>query len=203
MRRVKVVGLAGAAREIFHSFENTFLKLIERTFGLAGKDLAQARNTKELLIGVHRFGDAVAEEYDRVAGLEFQARHRVFGFGNQPNGIRALAEGVFGHAMANQERRRMTGIDVFEVALLVQNSEKHRGVAADFGVIAQKAIDVIEDACRIGAESHAGERALEHGGEKRGAESFAGNVGDQESGAVIVERENVEVIATDGRGTGN
>ena len=46
------------------------------------------------------------------------------------------------------------------LALIVENAEKHCGVAADFGVVAEKAIDVIEDACGIGAKRHSRERAL-------------------------------------------
>src|SRR5712691_680367 len=94
----------------------------------------------------------------------------------------------------------MAGVNELQVAVLIENPEKQRGVAADLGVLAQETIDVIENARRIGAESHAGKRALEHGRKQRGAEPFSGNVGDEKSSPVIVEREDVEVVATD-RGT--
>ena len=42
----------------------------------------------------------------------------------------------------------------------------------------------MKDARRIGADRHAGKRALQHGGEQRGAKSLAGNVGDQKRGAL-------------------
>ena len=56
---------------------------------------------------------------------------------------------------------------------------------------------MVEDARRIGANGHAGKRALQHGGEKRCTEAFAAHVSDQEGGAVIVDREHVEVVASD------
>src|SRR5260370_38201448 len=91
----------------------------------------------------------------------------------------------------------MAGVDEFEMAFLIENAEEHGGVTADLGVIAEEAIDMIEDARGIGAESHAGERALKHGGEKRGAESFTGNVSEEKSGAAVAEREDIEVISSD------
>src|SRR5260370_1335963 len=67
----------------------------------------------------------------------------------------------------------------------------------DFGVHEEEAIHVIEGARGIGAERHAGECALEHGGEKRGAESFAGNISDEKRGAAIAEREDIKVVPSD------
>ncbi len=66
-------------------------------------------------------------------------------------------------------------------------------------MIAQKAVDVIEDSGRIRAQGHPGERALEHGGKQRGAESFAGNVGDQKSSAIVAQRKDVEVVSPYGQ----
>src|SRR4029077_20841813 len=134
--------------------------------------------------------------HERVARLQFQARSRVFSFRNQPDGIIAFAERLLRDAMANQEWRRMPSIDEFEVAVVIQNAKKHGCIAADFRMIAEKAIDVVEDACGVGAQSHGRKRALEHSGEKGGAKTFAGNVGDKERGAIVIERENVEVVAS-------
>ena len=44
--------------------------------------------------------------------------------------------------------------------------------------------------------------ALEHGSEKRRAETFAGNVRDQKGCAVIAHREHIEIIASDRQDTG-
>lgn len=169
----QVVGLACPARKILHGLENTFLKLIEGTLGLASKDFAEAGDAEELLVRIHGFGDPIAEEDERVARFESQTSRRVFGLGDEPHRIRALAERFLGDAMANQEWRRMPGIDEFEVAVVIQNAKKHRRITADFSMIAEKAIDMVEDARGIGAQSHGRKRALEHGREKSGAETLA------------------------------
>jgi hypothetical protein len=161
--------------------------------------LPEARYAIQFFLGVHRFRDAVAEEHQRVAGIQLEAKRSVFRFGHQSDGIRAFGEGFLGDAPANQKRRRVAGIDVFQVALLVEDSEKHRGVAPDLCVITQKAVDMIEDSCRVGAQGHPGERALQHGRKKGGAESFAGNVGDQKSGAIVAQRKDVEVVSPYGQ----
>ena len=90
----------------------------------------------------------------------------------------------------------MAGVNVLEMAFLIENAEEHGGVAANLRVIAQEAIDMIEDARGIGADSHARERALKHGGKKRGAESLAGYVSYEKSGAAIAKREDIEVISS-------
>ena len=56
----------------------------------------------------------------------------------------------------------------------------------------------MENARGIGAEGHARQRALEHGGQQRGANSLAGNVGNDEGGAVLAHRKDIEVIAAHG-----
>src|SRR5713101_1407864 len=56
---------------------------------------------------------------------------------------------------------------------------------------------MIEDARRIDAQSHSRERALKHGGENRGAESFTGNISDEKRSAAIAEWKNVEVVSAD------
>ena len=89
----------------------------------------------------------------------------------------------------------MAGIQIFQIAVAVENAKEHRRVAANLGVLAQESIDVLENARGIGADGHARKRALQHGGQQRGAQAFAGNVGDQESGAVFVDRKHVEIVA--------
>src|SRR5882724_3537464 len=93
----------------------------------------------------------------------------------------------------------MTGVDEFEMAFLIENAEEHRCVAADFRVSAEEAIHVIEEASGIGAECHSGKRALKHGGEKRGAQPFSGNVGDEKCGAALAKRKNIKIISPDGQ----
>ena len=92
----------------------------------------------------------------------------------------------------------MAGVEIVEIALAVQHPEKHGGIFADIGVLAKEIIDVVEDARRVGAQGHAGKGALEHGGEQRGADALACNVGDDKGGAVIAHGKHVEVIAADG-----
>ena len=63
----------------------------------------------------------------------------------------------------------MTGVDVFKIPLRVQNSEEHRGISSDFGVIAKEAIHMNEDARGIGAQRHTRQRPLQQVGAKSGA----------------------------------
>ena len=85
------------------------------------------------------------------------------------------------------------------LAVVVEDAEEHGGVAADFGVAAEEAVDVIDDTGGVGAESHGGKRALQHGGEQGGAKSFARDVGDEEGGAAFADGKDVEVVAPDGQ----
>ncbi len=48
----------------------------------------------------------------------------------------------------------MTGIDEIELAVKVDDSEKHRGVAGEFHMLAQKLIDVIDNQRRLDADAH-------------------------------------------------
>src|ERR1700730_9635557 len=92
----------------------------------------------------------------------------------------------------------MTGVEIVEITILVQDSEKHRGVSADVGVLAEEVIDAMEDAHGIGPDGHPRQCALKHGSEQRGANSLAGNVGNDEGGAVIAHGEHIKVIAANG-----
>src|SRR6266581_3771643 len=87
------------------------------------------------------------------------------------------------------------GIDVLEITIAAENTEKHGGVPAHFGVFAQKIVDVIENAGGVGAHGHPGKSALQHRGEQRRAETFAGDVRDQECRAVIAHGKHIEVVS--------
>src|SRR6266849_8558735 len=93
----------------------------------------------------------------------------------------------------------MAGIGEFEAAFPVEDGKEQRGVAAEARVVAEKVINVVEHRGGILAEGHSGERALKHGGEKRRAQAFAGNVGNEKSGAIAVEPQDVKVVAPDGQ----
>ncbi len=88
----------------------------------------------------------------------------------------------------------MPGVDVFEFTLAAKNPEKHGGVFSHLGVLTQEVVEVIEHTRRVGAHSHPGKRALQHGREQGRAQAFAGNVGDEEGGAVLLHRKNIEVV---------
>src|SRR5256885_3365280 len=89
----------------------------------------------------------------------------------------------------------MAGVDVFELALFIEHAEEHGGVAAHLGMAAEKTIEVVEDAHRVGTQAHTGQNALQHSGEQGRAEALAGNVGNQKSSAIVAEREDVEIIS--------
>ena len=48
----------------------------------------------------------------------------------------------------------MAGVNKFQITVLIEDAEEHRGVAADLRVIAKEAVDMIEDARWVNAESH-------------------------------------------------
>ena len=93
----------------------------------------------------------------------------------------------------------MTGIDEFQTAVKVEDSKEHRGVSADLDAFAEKAVKVVEDTCGVSSDAHARESALQHSGKKRGAEALPRDIRNEKGGAVITHREDVEVIAADGK----
>src|SRR5207253_6320760 len=101
----------------------------------------------------------------------------------------------FGGAAPDKNGRGMTRIDEFEMAVIIEQTKEHRSIAAHLGMLAKKAVHVIENARWIGAERHAGKRALQHGGQNGGTESFAGNVGNDKRRAPIAYAKNVEIVA--------
>ena len=96
-----VVSLVGSAREVFYPLENAFLDVLEGALELAGEEFLEARDAKHLLVGIHRFGHAVAEEHQGIARLELQTNGCVFGLGNEADGIRAFSKCLFGNTVAN------------------------------------------------------------------------------------------------------
>ena len=121
----------GSAREVFNPFENAFLDVLEWALHLASEEFLEARSAKHLFVGIHGLGNAIAEEHQSVARLELQAYGCVFGFRNQANGIRTFGKCFFGDAAANEERRRMAGVDEFQMALLIEDAEEHGCIAAN------------------------------------------------------------------------
>src|SRR5262249_34885800 len=99
-------------------------------------------------------------------------------------------------SFANQEWRRMPGVDVFEISFVVEDAKKHRGVSPDLRVIAEEAVHVTENARRVGTQRHTRQGALQKIRAQRGAKTFAGNVRNQECGAAVAEGENIEIVST-------
>src|SRR5207245_3619639 len=85
------------------------------------------------------------------------------------------------------------------MTILIEYSEKNRGLAAHLRLIAEETVYVIEHTRGIRAQGHCGKRPLQHGGHNCGAKPFAGNVGDEKRGAAIAKREDVEVVASNGQ----
>jgi len=187
-----------AAGKVFDSLEHAFLELLEGALELAGKEFFEACGAKHLFIRIGGFRDAVAEQHQGIARFKLQTNRGVLGFGYEADGIRAFSECFFGDAAANEDGGGVPGVYEFQVALLIENTEKHGGVTSDLGMGAQELIDMIDDARGIDAEGHSGERTLKHGRENRGAESLAGNVGDEKRGAAFAKRKNIEVVTADG-----
>src|SRR2546423_10295946 len=92
----------------------------------------------------------------------------------------------------------MARIDEFQVPVEIENSEKHCRVTADFRVVAQKTVYVIEHSRGIRAQCHSGKRALQHGSHNRCAQSFAGNIGKQKRGAPFSDGKYIEIISSHG-----
>ena len=88
---------------------------------MAGEHFAKAWNAEHLLRGLIASADAVAEQDKSVAGFELEAHNRILRFRHEAHGIRTLGEYVLGHAAANQKRRRVSRIDIFEMSLIVED----------------------------------------------------------------------------------
>src|SRR5579862_493217 len=92
----------------------------------------------------------------------------------------------------------MAGVEIVEIALTVEHTEKHGGIFAYIGMLAKEIVDVVEDARGVGTKRHAGKSALKHGSEQGGADSLSSNIGNDEGGAVIAHGKYIEVIAPNG-----
>jgi hypothetical protein len=184
---------------MFDRFENGLLDMVQGRLVLIGKNVAEARDTEQLFVRVHGLSDAIAKEDESIARLEFHAGSHVIGSRDEAQRKRTLGEGLGNLAATKKEWRRMTGIDEFQTAVSIEDTKEHRGVSADLDAFAEKAIEVIEDTRGVGADAHARESALQHGGKERGAEAFPGDIRNEKGCAVITHREDVEVIAAHGQ----
>src|SRR5579884_2134811 len=137
-----VIGLGSAAAKFADGVKHGVLHRRQARACAAGQQLAQAVEAEGLFAEVHRLAHAVAKQDQGIAiaqGLGFQ---HVVGFANEAQGKRAFGEQVHGLAAADQHRRGVAGIDEIEPPAGVQDAEEHGGVLAQFGVIAEKAVDV-------------------------------------------------------------
>ena len=181
-------------------FENGPLEMIQGRLVPIGKNIAEARDAEQLFVRVHGLSDAIAEEDESIARLEFHAGSYVVGSRDEAQRKRTFGEGLGNLAATKKEWRRMTGIDEFQTAITVEGSKEHRGVSADLDAFAEKAIKVIEDTRGVSTDAHARESALQHGGKERSAEALPRrDIRNEKGCAVITHREDVKVIAADGQ----
>src|SRR4051794_6861159 len=89
----------------------------------------------------------------------------------------------------------MTGVEVLEIPVNVENAKKYSRVTPDFGVFAQKTIDVLKQARRVHTDGEIRKGALKHGREQCSAEAFARNIRYQKCGALFIHLEHIEVIS--------
>lgn len=71
---------------------------------LPGKNVAEASDAEKVFFGVHRFGDAVAKQDQRVARVELHAGCEVFGSRDESYRTRTLGEWLGGLAATNKDR---------------------------------------------------------------------------------------------------
>jgi hypothetical protein len=60
-KKCDVVRLFDAAGKIIHGRENRFLKTIQSRLMLTVENVSEARNSKQVFVGVHCFGNAIAK----------------------------------------------------------------------------------------------------------------------------------------------
>src|SRR5579862_7731559 len=89
----------------------------------------------------------------------------------------------------------MAGVGIFEFAVRIEDAEEKRGRPPNFLMAAQKAVDVGNDPPGLLAQGEGGKGALKQSRHQGGAQSFAGNVRDQEGGAPILKLDQIEIIA--------
>src|SRR5580704_5477200 len=133
-----VVSLARSAGKFSDRFENSLLKMIHGRILLAGENSTEAGNSEHLLIGVHGLGNAVTKEDECVVGLKLHAGGDEIGLGDEADRKRAVEEGLKDHTAPEKKWRGMPGINEIDTTVDVQNAEKHGGIAADLGMLAQK-----------------------------------------------------------------
>src|SRR5579859_8180858 len=99
-------------------------------------------------------------------------------------------------AVGVDERRDMAAVDVIEAAVWGEPQDAHGGVLLDV-LAADVAVDDFSDGSERLARGELGiNQALQSGGQDRGGDSLAGDVGDDHSEGVVV-LDDVEEIASD------
>ena len=131
-----IVGLACATSEVLDRFENRLLEIIQRSVVPIGKSFTEPRDTIHLFVAVHGFGDTIAEQDQRVIGLEFHAGRHVMISRDEADRKRTFGEGFGDIAVSKQEWRRMARVNELKPAVAAKYAEEHGGVAANLGMFA-------------------------------------------------------------------
>src|SRR5260370_25516341 len=135
-----IVGLTCAARKFLNRIEYRLLEMIQGRVAAAGKGVPQARDAEQFVVGVGSFGNSITEQNKSVVHLQFHASGFVFHAWDKSNRSGAFCKRFSKFPTAKKQWRGMSGIDVLEIPIAAENTKKHRGIFAHFGMLAQKII---------------------------------------------------------------
>src|SRR6185437_12783656 len=195
-----VVGLLGGAGPLFDGGEQTFGDTFDGEIAEAENFGGEARSAEFFSIDIFRFEQAVAESDEKRAGSGRHADLFVFGVVEESDDGAALIElGDF--AAVNEKGSAVAGVGVRERTRRgIVFGVKERGVAVVGSVEEKMAIERLDDlrSAAMSIENGlAAQRGLQAGHEKRGGNSFAGNVGDGEAEFGVAELDEIVVVAGD------
>src|SRR5579871_2904395 len=144
-----VVGWVCASPKSFDGLENCTLYHTQWRVGMLRKSIPQPLRTEKVLMIVFRLRNPVGVKEQRVPRFKpntVRIEGRLFQKTNREG-----SSGIeFAHLSApHQQRRRMAGAHVLEISLRIEQAEKHRRVAANHRVLAEKAVQVVENLHRL------------------------------------------------------
>ena len=90
--------------EVFNGIEDDFFNRLERLVVPASEYLVQPLETVELAVEVLGFGDAIAEEDERVVRFKLEFGGGELGIRNEADRERTLRIEVADHTMAEKQR---------------------------------------------------------------------------------------------------
>ena len=176
-------------------------ELGERFAGVAPQETLEPLGTVFLVVRAVNLGDAVGVEHEQVAGREaFEDPYPGTGGSAVEAEDRARGAQPFvpPPLPADQQRRRMAGVEVDQVAVAVDLGEEERDVAADRRGVGQHPGEPIDDGDHLELQGHSHAQPDDHvPGLERRRQAVAGGVGDANGERVVAHPDEVVDVAAD------